>query len=139
LIFEIIDQLRVLSILTHEGLLELKDRSINFDCAVSLEVSLDDGHSVVSDSHLKRIHITGTLGNLWLLLLLRVGALNEILDLGGEVEIVKHIEILLKTILRLESNSLEVVVDLLGTKSEAASLRLFKLAPGDDFRDVLLL
>ena len=64
LVLQVVDQLRVLSVLSSEGLLELEDRSVDLTCSMFVEDALDLVKCFLPNRHLQRGHITSALRTL---------------------------------------------------------------------------
>lgn len=58
LIFKIVNQLAILSVLTRESLFKLKNRSVNFRSAVFLKNPFNNVQRLLFDSHLQWSHVT---------------------------------------------------------------------------------
>lgn len=61
LVLEVIDKLGVLTVLSHQYLLQLEDRSINLNSSMPLEDRYDNVHHPSADGHLFRVEVSGSL------------------------------------------------------------------------------
>lgn len=61
LVLEIIDELRVLTVLPHQHLLQLKDRSVDLNSSMPLEDRHNNIHHPSADGHLLRVEVSGSL------------------------------------------------------------------------------
>jgi hypothetical protein len=66
LVCQVIDELAVLAVLSHERLAQLKDGRVDGDGAVPHEGTLDDGKRTPPDGHLRRQEVACALGDLGL-------------------------------------------------------------------------
>ena len=57
LVLQVVDELRVLTVLSHECFSQLEDRSVDLDCSVLLEDALDDVEGLFADGHLYGSHV----------------------------------------------------------------------------------
>lgn len=64
LVLKVVYKLAVFSVLASEGLFQLKDRRINFTSSMFLKNSSDRLEGLVSDRHLQRCHVSGSLRTL---------------------------------------------------------------------------
>lgn len=135
LVLKVVNKLAVFTIFTSEGLLELKDWSVDFRSTVLFEYGSDGVEGLLLDGHLGGAHVTRTFGALRSSCA-RVGLFNGFHDGRLKLTVTEEIHLTLKKGLitsALSFKNLKIIEELARAFSESNGSSIFPLLLGGLF------